>query len=212
MTLSRFLCTCAVVVAVMGVPSTARAQAYCALRDPVQTIYLLYPAATGYQSIVATVGEAARADITQRFGLELHHSELGRHTLYVAVAGKTPIGLVHVRSERTQWGLAEVAWALDFDLRVVDFRIQRSRSTSRAALESETFRSWLRGRTVSSLAALLAPGGARLNPGLPRMPVSDETLAAAIVASGIKAIAATESVWRDDIRRLRALASAQTGR
>ena len=66
---------------ILGKPVVAEAQAYCALRDPVQTIYQLYPAATSYRSIVATVGEARRSDIASKSGLTLHHSELGRHTL-----------------------------------------------------------------------------------------------------------------------------------
>jgi hypothetical protein len=172
----------------------------------VQTIYQLYPAASGYRSIVATVGEAARVDIANRIGLSMHHSELGRHTLYVAVKGDTPVGLVHVRSERTQWGLAEVAWALDFDLRVVDFRIQRSRSASRSALESEAFRSLLRGKTAQGLAALLAPGGAQLAPAGVPLSVGDQALAAAVVTSGVKAITASQSVWGDDIKRYRTMA------
>ena len=200
----RFLCA----VAVVGVslPDVADAQAFCALRDPVRTIYDLYPAASSYRSIVATVGEQARSEIASRLGMALHHAELGRHTLYVVVNGDRPIGLVHVRAEITQWGLAEIAWALDFDLRVVDFRIQRARSASRETLGAEAFRSQLRGKTAAALAAMLAPGASGLTiPGV-QLSADDEVLAHAIVTSGLMAIAASQSVWGQDIGRLRASA------
>ena len=192
----------------VGKPAVAEAQAYCALRDPVRTIYQLYPDATSYRSIVATVGESARSDIASKSGLTLHHGELGRHTLYVALRGDRPIGLVHVRAESTRWGLTEVAWALDFDLRVVDFRIQRSRSASRNTLESEAFRTLLKGRTSASLASTIAPGAARLVLAGAPLSENDQSLVVAVVTSGVKAIAATDSVWGADIARLRAAARA----
>jgi hypothetical protein len=188
-------------------PSSAHAQAYCALRDPVQTVYQLYPTATSYRSIVATVGDDARAGISARFGLPMHQGELGRHTLYIALERGTPVGLVHVRSERTQWGLAEVAWALDFDLRVIDFRIQRSRSTNRAVVESDAFRATIQGKTGAGLAAMVAPGGADLTTRDARMSNADRMLTVAVLTSGVKAIAASEAVWGNQIRRFKTAAT-----
>jgi hypothetical protein len=206
MSLLKLPVACLVSLAVLGGCDAALAQAYCALRDPVQTIFALYPSMSTYRSIVATVGESARSEIGRQLGMSLHHDELGRHTLYVALEGEKPIGLVLVRAERTQWGLAEIAWALDFDLRVVDFRIQRSRSGSRGVLESEAFRSRIRGSTAQALAHMLSRSGPGLDPPGIELSADDRALAQAIVTSGLKAISASQSVWGEDVKRLRTLA------
>ena len=206
---SRAWIVCVGVLICMSYSHAAYTQAFCALRDPVRTIYELYPAASSFQSIVATVDEEARADIATRLDMQLHYGELGQHTLYVAVSGSRPMGLVHVRAERTQWGLAEIAWALDFDLRVVDFRIQRCRAPNSDGLESEMFRSQLRGKSAEALSEMLTSGGSTVNPRKLRLPDADPALVVAVLTSGLKAIAASESVWGDDIRRLKA--STQAG-
>lgn len=201
---SRYVSVVVATLIGAGWASDARAQAFCALRDPVQTIYGFYPEATTYRSIVATVGEEARAAIAKRIRGGLHHGELGQHTLYVALAHGRPLGFVHVRTERTRWGLAEIAWALDLDVRVVDVRIQRSRSSSRAAVESAAFRAALRGQSDETLARFLLPGKDAVSvPGV-ALTEADQDLAAALVRSGIKTILATEQVWGDDIQRIRA--------
>jgi hypothetical protein len=200
---SRLSFVWAIFLVCMGQSQVAHAQAFCALRDPVRMIFELYPTATNYQSIVARVGEQARTEIARQLDGSLHHSELGQHTLYVAVNGDKPLGLVHVRAERTKWGLAEVAWAIDLDLRVLDFRIQRARSPSRAAIESTAFRAGLRGKSAEALAEIVAPRGSGFEPREFRVANRDEDLAAAVVRSGLKAIVASQAVWGEDIRRLK---------
>ena len=204
MTITRTWLAAAVALVCLTYSHPVYAQAYCALRDPVQTIYSLFPAASSYESVVATVGDHARDEIARRLDMPLHAGELGRHTLYVALKGGKPLGLVHVRSERTQWGLAEVAWALDLDLRIIDFRIQRSRSPNRDAIEAEVFRSQLRGKTSVTLAALLSGEASGLDSQRVRVSADDHALADAVIRSGLKAIVATDSVWSKDIRRFRA--------
>ena len=130
-------------------------QAYCALRDPVSQIYELFPQATSYKSVVRTVDEQARRTLKTKLPFDIHFNEFGRHTLYVALKGSRPVGLVHVRSEKGRWGLIEVAWALDFNLTILDFRFQRCRSASRKTIEAEAFRSQLIGKKWHEVEAML---------------------------------------------------------
>lgn len=199
------LLTCSVMtLLLLASARPAVAQAYCALRDPVQTIYALYPTATSFRSLVATVDEGARADIARQLGVTLHHDELGRHTLYVALHQGTPVGLVQVRAERTKWGLAEFAWALDFDLHVVGFRVQRSRSGGRSALERDDFLALLRGSTTDTLSRLLVASGSSHALANLRLSPEEHDLAVAALTSGIKTIATSRNVWGKDIGRLKA--------
>ena len=124
----------------LGLTNMAWGQAYCKLRDPVNSIKKLYPMATTYRSIVRTVDSSARDAVASAIPFKLHFNELGRHTLYVAMNKKKPVGLVHARSEKGRWGLVEIAWALDFDLRVRSFTFQRCRSPHRAEVESKVFK------------------------------------------------------------------------
>ena len=137
--------------------STAWAQAYCALRDPVRQVYEMYPGAKSYRSIVRTVAQKHRSIIADQLPFTMHFTELGRHTVYVALDGAKPIGLVHVRSERGQWGLVEVAWATDLDMHIVDFRFQRCRERAVKLLDTEEFRAQLIGKRVDTIWCACCP-------------------------------------------------------
>jgi hypothetical protein len=178
------------------------AQAYCALRDPVRQVYELYPGATSYRSIVRVVGEDARQAVGERLPIELHFNELGRHTVYVAMKDREFIGLVHVRSERSDWGLVEVAWALSLDLKIMDFVFQRCRNSHRAEIESEQFRNQLRGRDLNDIGSMIRTPGSEIIPGKLRVPAGAEGLAAAVVRCALKTIVVTDIVWRSDLERL----------
>ena len=121
-------------VFVLGTARPAAAQ-YCALRDPVRAINELYPGST-FSSSVRTINEQIRKRVSARLPqLKLHFDELGQHTLYKVFKEGVPVGFVHVRSERTRYGLTEIAWALDLSLRIQDFRFQRCRSVHRSDVE-----------------------------------------------------------------------------
>lgn len=165
----------------------------------------MYPEATSYRSIVRTVDEKHRSAIAKRLPLMLHFTELGRHTLYAALDGKRPIGLVHARSERGEWGLVEIAWATDLDMRIVDFRFQRCRESAKSLLDSEQFRSQLIGKSLDDLMLMLSDDYRELNPAVLRVPPGAEMLAAVVIRNGAKMLAADEVVWGEDIAQLRNL-------
>lgn len=100
-------------------------QAFCALRDPHSSIAALYPTATSHRSIVRSLGEEERQLMREKYGHELRETELGRHTVYAVFRDETPLGFVHVRSEKARFGMIEIAWAIDLDLRVTGLNLQR---------------------------------------------------------------------------------------
>ncbi|MEM7247597.1 MAG: hypothetical protein AAF533_19830 [Acidobacteriota bacterium] len=188
---------------VTSIPTPAHSQAYCALRDPVREIHELYPEATDYRSLVRTVGDAARRQVETTLSFQPHFNELGRHTLYAVLDDIQPLGLVHVRSEKGRWGLVEMAWALDFDLRIVDFRLQRCRDPARRTIEADAFRQQIMGKRLDEIAQLLTPDGDAIETDRLDVPERARPLAAAVLRCALKTSVVTGAVWEDDLRFLR---------
>jgi hypothetical protein len=181
---------------------TAHAQAYCALRDPAPQIYSLYADADGYRSSVGRIDEHARSEVGDRLPFTLHTRELGQHTLYVALADTRRLGFVHVRSEPSDWGIVEVAWAIGLDGRIRDFRLQRCRGGVCREIEQSNLRTILAGRGPPELRALLASDNSALAAGVPLDAASPNArrLAAVLVRSAAKTLAVTDVVWGPELR------------
>ncbi len=189
----------------------ANAEAFCALRDPQKSIYDLFPEATNYRSIVRVIDESTKQEVEARLPPQtLHFSELGRHTLYVALAGDKALGFIHVRSEASRWGLVEIAWALDLELRIIDFRFQRCRSTKKRLLQTENFRNQIRGKRFAELLALLKPGTDEIDTDKLSVPIGAEELAQVLVRCGLKTTLVTELAWQKDIRDITLLHQANS--
>jgi hypothetical protein len=104
-------------------------QAFCELRNPNEVIGQLVPKSVAFESEVLTINEKTRQAIVESIGVDMHHQELGYHTLYrVWDETGNALGMVHVRPEATTAGLMEIAWMIDTRGRVVDFTLQRCRS------------------------------------------------------------------------------------
>ena len=189
-----------VVALTLLLPASALGQAYCALRDPVTSIYDLFPQADGYRSIVKVVGNAARASIREQLALDLHFNELGQHTVYVALRDGQPLGIVHARSEKGRWGLTEIAWALSLDLDVMDYRFQRSRNPRRSELQGSQLSDRLKGADVADLKRFLDEG-----PELDAHQYDKQLLDlwSILLRSALKTIVVTETSWRDELVQLR---------
>ena len=183
-------------------PTNSRAEAFCALRDPVTSIYQLYPEATSFRSIVRTVNETTRNHVINHLpNMSLHFSEMGRHTLYVALQDGKELGYVHVRSEKSQWGLVEVAWALNLDLSIHDFNFQRARNPSRHFIETPEFKSQLTGRNFSAMKTLMMQPFAEH--AQPLFTDKDALqLASVVIQSGLKTLLITEQAWKSDLTDL----------
>ncbi len=185
----------------LAVSSPAWAQAYCALRDPTQVIHDLFPGDVSVRSQVRTVTDEVRQAVSSRFSGGLRHSELGQHTVYAIYREDVYVGYVHPRSEKTRWGIVEIAWALDADLAVRDFRFQRCRDPSKTSLESQDFRAALRGAGEGDLRSMLDPEGAALTDRAPAVSDASRPLAIALIRSALRTIIVTDVVWgRPDSR------------
>jgi hypothetical protein len=172
------------------------------LADPQKCVFGAFPEADGYQAIVRDVDVAARRAIETALPFRVHFNELGAHSLYVALRGHRPLGLVYMRREESAWGLADVEWAMTLDLRVVGFRFQRARSRQPHPVESSEFGRQLIGQGRSGLAAHFDAKG-HLRSGTPGVTAGDEDLAELVVRSGLKAIVVADTVWSHELVKLR---------
>jgi hypothetical protein len=195
-----------VLVATLLLPPVAAGQAYCALRDPTPQIFSLYPEAKSYRSNVGVVDDKTRREVGSLLSFSLHSRELGQHTLYIAMAGKQQLGMVHVRSEPSDWGLVEIAWSIDVAGRISDFRFQRCRGGACKDLDSEPVRSMMRGRGLKELRGLLSADSESLAAAeLPNMSGEQRRLAAVLVRSAAKTLAVTKIVWGPQLQQISAM-------
>lgn len=200
------LCICLIVAAIVGsAAGPAFGQAYCALRDPTRRIYEAYPTATNYKSIVRTVDENVRQQVATQLPFTIHFNELGRHTVYLPVEHGRPLGLIHARSERGQWGLVEIVWSLTPTLEVADYSFQRCRARNRTAVEDTAFKKQLVGLGFNELRGLLTADGNAVRSGALRIPRGSEQMATTIVRSALKTISVTRLGWAEDLRVIRPL-------
>jgi hypothetical protein len=182
--------------ALLALPAVATAQAYCALRDPAPQIYSLFPQATNFRSQVHVIDQSSRVEVGALLPFTLRARELGQHTLYIAQAAARPLGLVQVRSEPSDWGLVEIAWSLDLQGRILDYRFQRCRGGACDRVAAGPLRAILANRDLRSLPDLLTRDGEQLSPALlAQEPQSVRLLAAVVVRSAAKTAAVTRVVW-----------------
>lgn len=166
----------------------AEAVAYCALRDPVNTIYELFPEADSYRSNVQTVGRDTRQQVMTQLPIKMHFNELGRHTLYIALKQGNLVGFVHARSEPGNWGITEFAWAIEPDLTIRSVKVQRSRDPEIRKVGPEQLNEWVVGKSLAELkeshsAAVSAGAASR----------------AVVFASALKTLVITESAWPSEL-------------
>jgi hypothetical protein len=181
-------------------PATAFGQAYCSLRDPIGAMQDSFPHLDHYRSIVRVVDETHRANILERLPFTIHENELGTHTLYTVFADDDElIGVIHVRTERSRWGLTEIAWALNSDLEIVGMNFQRSRDRHRGYIESEAFQKKIRGKNFDELRGLLTNEGDAINEAALVIPRDGHALALSVIRSALKTISATNAIWDDSL-------------
>lgn len=178
-------------------------QAYCLLRDPDREIEALFPDADSKRSSVGKIDRAVYDKVSERLGsFSLYFSELGRHTMYFPQKDGEPIGLLHSRAVETKYGLFEVVWAFDINLKVKDFSIQRCRSRSSRKLESDEFRAQFKGKGFDDLKTLISADAKTLTGGI-KAPTGTEALVVALIKNGLKTIAVSEEAWAEDLAEIR---------
>ena len=135
--------------------------AFCALRDPVQQIKTFYPNYVAYESEVRNIKAAQANARLSETGLPvfLHAKEIGKHTLFYIRGEQDLLGFVHVRSEPGDWGLVEIAWALNPQGEIVDYTFQRCRGGYCAEAESRVFRDYFKGLSTAGLSEFFNEAG-----------------------------------------------------
>ncbi|MBL4899431.1 MAG: hypothetical protein JKX76_07255 [Colwellia sp.] len=180
----------------------AYAEAYCSLRDPVAQIKKLYPQKTNQLSIVKTVDSHTRNQVKLALpSNDLHFSELGKHTLYVAMKDTQALGYVHVRSEQSKWGLVEIIWALDKNLRIIDFTFQRCRSPKRKMIDNESFKSIFIGKNYEELKILLSSDGITAKSILLEKAGNAPELASVVLRCALKTLLITDILWGEELKK-----------
>lgn len=188
----------------LGVASAGSAQAAPTLTDPQRSIFRAFPAADRYRVIVRDVDLAARRKIEALLPFRVNFDELGAHSLYVAMRGPVPLGMVYVQHEDSAFGVATVEWAIALDRSISSFRFQRIRSAHRDQFEASAFVRSLKGQGREDLAKLLDRDGRLAQPVDGLVPQAQE-LAGVVARSGVKSIAVLEVIWGEQIERLREL-------
>ena len=183
-----FALFCTAVVLTAG---SAAYAANCALRNPDRQIYEIFPEATNYRSLVGKVDASLKGAIEGKAGASLTLNDLGKHTLYIVMKRSTPIGFVHGRSEVGGRGSIELVWALDMNLNIIDFRVQRSRERNTGAIKAAGFREHLVGKDLQGLQGLLQ-GSNAVNAEALGVPGEASSIAHTAVLSGVKTVVITD--------------------
>lgn len=188
-------------VSFLLLPSIVNAQAFCALRDPIKIIQQFEPEATGHKSVVKVVRGGVRNEVAERLPFTLHFNELGKHTVYVILKGEEPAGIIHARSEKGNWGMVEIVWYLDMDLRVKDFAFQRCRDRAKKEIGAAPFTEMIHGKGFKEIRSMLNEDGSALSEKVAGS-VSEKAadLALTTIRSALKTITVTDLVWLSDLK------------
>lgn len=180
-------------------PNMVFAVAFCALRDPTAAMQDLYPNASSHKSIVRLVDNEVRIQVNKRLPFTLHYEELGEHTLYIAMDDKDQLGIIHMRSEATKWGLMEIAWSLDLNLKVQDLYIQRCRINECKNNVINEIRDIVKGKSFAEIRAMINDDGSGLSMSNNYTNLQESLIVLPVLRSALKTIIVTELVWDSDL-------------
>jgi len=188
-----------IIIVFLYIPNVL-ADAFCALRDPVAQIKLLYPTKTNQRSIVKRIDENIRQAVkTALPNNDLHFGELGKHTLYVALQGEKNLGYIHVRSEPSKWGLVEIIWAIDENYKIKNFLFQRCRSPNKKFVDNQIFKNMFIGKNLVQLKTYLAKDGITANQKLLSIVPQAPELTNVVLRCALKTLLLTELVWKEEL-------------
>ena len=99
---------------------------------------------------------------------------------------------MHVRSEPGDWGLVEIAWALNPEGEIVDYTFQRCRGGYCAEAESPEYREYFKGLSTAGLSQLFNAAGEVVSP----KAVLNQNLYQTMVLSAVKTLVLTDAFWQ----------------
>ena len=182
-----------------------RGQANCSLRNPDRQIYEIFPEATSYRTVVAQIDARKKQDIESIVGSGLDRTDLGKHTAYLVLRDAVPLGFVHARTEVGARGSIELVWAMDLDLAIRDFRVQRSRERNTDAIKAQSFQARLIGRDLGDIKALLSEGNHDVNLAALGAPAGAASITRTVVLCALKTRVITDVAFGDSILAARML-------
>lgn len=186
-------------VSLLYLEGSLYSSAFCALRDPVTSLYELYPQANSYRSLVKTIRKDTGTLLSEQYGLTLYPREQGEHTAYLALEGANPVGVVFVHSEESGWGVIEMAWALSLDgKKIENFTFQRCRDPEHDSLLNSGFLGMIQGKTIEDLEKMLQEEKRFANLEELKIPEESSSLAASIIRSAMKTLIIAREVYLDD--------------
>ncbi len=174
--------------------------AFCSLRDPLVAIESLFGSGYTHRSIVASITEANREELTLHLPFTLHRSEIGKHTLYMILNDAMPEGFVQARSELSDWGLIEIAWRINLDMTLDGLYFQRCRSPLCSQDFAKRLSGLLRGKKIKQILLLLNKEGSALSPAL-HIPDSEQALTLIAIRSALKTLAITRVSWQNTVEQ-----------
>ncbi|BBB31210.1 hypothetical protein [Neptunomonas japonica] len=192
----RVLTAIVVILVSFSIPVSA---AFCSLRDPIFAIHSLYPEATKHRSIIRPIDQQMRREVSERLPFTIHHNEIGKHTLYQVLDGSNSIGFVQARSELSEWGLIEIAWAISPNMKIEGLAFQRCRSFECNDTLINEVEAVLQGKSFSELLLLISADGQGLSEHAQGVFSKNSAMHLLILSSALKTLAITELAWGDVI-------------
>jgi hypothetical protein len=178
----RALCLIFSLILLQLSATKAYAIAYCAIREPVSIIQEFFPAYTSYKTLEGNIDESVRQEIKQVLP-DSHFQEFGIHSLYVVYREEVLIGYVHARTEKGLFGLDEIIWVMDADMKLKNFKYQKNRSG--------TISQSMTQKLIRILAGLDLMGVANALQTEPDLNQRDRL----IISSAVKALFVTTALW-----------------
>jgi len=173
--------------------------AFCSLRDPISAIQTLYGQDYKYRSLVTTITEADRFAVKEKLPFTIHQNEIGKHTLYVLYKKNKREGFLQARSEWAEWGLVEIAWAINIDRSLKGFYFQRCRSPQCNDDTIKYISSKITNQTFDHLKTLLSNDGKSLSLLGKKSFKKTPELALLILQSALKTLVITDISWKHNI-------------
>lgn len=194
-----------IIAAAVLVLSAARivSAANCALRNPDRQIYSMFPDATSYRSVEAFIDKEMKPVIEKTLGSPIALSDLGKHSLYVALNNNVPLGFVHARSEIGKSGSVELVWAMDLDMTIRDFRVQRSRERHTKVIKSASFHDRMVGNSLKRLRSYLTDQNTAVSLSALEIPEMAAVIAHTTVLCGVKTRIITEIAFEEAVFQAR---------
>jgi hypothetical protein len=172
------------------------AQTFCSVREPNRLIREMFPRHTGFRTEMLEITAETAAKFPADLPFRFDRREVTRHPLFIVLEGERVVGYVQARTQPTRWGLTEYVWALDAQLALLDFRVQRSREPGADRLQRSRLAAGLRGLSLDEVRRRWSPEWLRELQSREVPAGVCPTLVEGAVAAGMKTIWLTQEIWQ----------------